>query len=158
MSCAATCVGGARNHRVRLDDGMLVKDNHIAVCGGIDKALARARALTPSLTKIEVECDTLEQVAEAADAGADVILLDNMSLEEMREAVELVGSRAVTEASGGITPQNAAAVAATGVDVLSLGWLTHSAPALLGRWLILGLHTLIWSGLAVWLIKRKDQI
>ena len=94
------------------------------------QAVRRAKAAVGHLVKVEVEVTSLAQVQEALDAGAEVILLDNMSLEQMREAVALVAGRAVTEASGGITPDNAAAVAATGVDVLSLGWLTHSVPAL----------------------------
>ncbi len=129
LSKYATCVGGARNHRIRLDDGVLVKDNHIAVCGGIAPAMARARALTPSLTKIEVECDTLEQVAEAADAGADVILLDNMEAATMREAAKIVAGRAELEASGGITLETIGEKARSGVDYISVGRMTQSAPA-----------------------------
>jgi len=126
----AVRVGGGSNHRFGLDDAVLIKDNHVAVAGGVAEAVRRARAGVGHLVKIEVEVTDLAQVEEALAAGAEVILLDNMSLEEMREAVLLVGGRVVTEASGGITPENAAAVAATGVGVLSLGWLTHSAPAL----------------------------
>ncbi len=126
----AVRVGGGFNHRFGLDDAVLIKDNHLAAAGGVAEAVRRARAGVGHLVKIEVEVTDLAQVEEALAAGAEVILLDNMTLEEMREAVELVGGRAVTEASGGISPENAAAVAATGVDVLSLGWLTHSAPAL----------------------------
>lgn len=129
LSKYASCVGGARNHRIRLDDGMLVKDNHIAVCGGIAAALARAKALTPSLTKIEVECDTLEQVAEAADAGADVILLDNMDAALMRQAVAIVAGRAELEASGRITLETIREKAESGVDYISVGRMTQSAPA-----------------------------
>ena len=129
LSKYATCVGGARNHRIRLDDGMLVKDNHIAVCGGIGPAMARARALTPSLTKIEVECDTLDQVAEAADAGADVILLDNMDAETMSEAKRIVDDRAELEASGGVNLETIHAKARSGVDYISVGRMTQSAPA-----------------------------
>ena len=129
LSKYATCVGGARNHRIRLDDGMLVKDNHIAVCGGVAPAVARARALTPSLTKIEVECDTLEQVREAADAGADVILLDNMDAAAMRQAVGMVGGRVELEASGGITLETIREKAESGVDYISVGRMTQSAPA-----------------------------
>jgi len=129
LSKYATVVGGARNHRIRLDDGMLIKDNHIAVCGGIGRALARAKALTPSLTKIEVECDTLDQVAEAADAGADVILLDNMDAATMRQAVTIVAGRSELEASGGVTLETIREKAQSGVDYISVGRMTHSAPA-----------------------------
>ena len=114
-------MGGARNHRIRLDDGLLVKDNHIAVCGSIAAAMARARALTPSLTKIEVECDTLQQVREAADARADVILLDNMSAAMMREAVEIVDGRCEVEASGGITLETIRSKAESGVTTSRSG-------------------------------------
>jgi nicotinate-nucleotide pyrophosphorylase (carboxylating) len=126
----AVRVGGGSNHRFGLDDAVLIKDNHVAVAGGVGEAVRRARAAVGHLVKIEVETTSLAQVREALDAGAEVILLDNMTPEMLREAVALVGGRAVTEASGGITPKNAAEVAGTGVDVLSLGWLTHSAPAL----------------------------
>jgi len=126
----AVRVGGGFNHRFGLDDAVLIKDNHVAVAGGVGEAVRRAKAAVGHLVKVEVEVTSPAQVQEALDAGAEVVLLDNMSLEQMREAVALVAGRAVTEASGGITPDNAAAVAATGVDVLSLGWLTHSVPAL----------------------------
>ncbi len=129
LSKYATVVGGARNHRIRLDDGMLIKDNHIAVCGGIGKALARARALTPALTKIEIECDTLDQVREAAAAGADMILLDNMDAPTMREAVAIVAGRAELEASGGVTLETIRDKAQSGVDYISVGRMTQSAPA-----------------------------
>lgn len=129
LSKYASCVGGARNHRIRLDDGLLVKDNHIAVCGSIAAAMARARALTPSLTKIEIECDTLDQVREAADARADVILLDNMEAATMREAVGIVAGRCEVEASGGITLETIREKAESGVDYISVGRMTQSAPA-----------------------------
>src|SRR3546814_7343677 len=103
LSKYAACVGGIRNHRLRLDDGVLVKDNHSSVAGGIAPAMARLRRGTPLLTKIEVECDSLGQVAEALEAGADMILLDNMTLDEMREAVRVVDGRIPLEASGGVT-------------------------------------------------------
>jgi len=125
----AARVGGARNHRLRLDDGVLIKDNHISVCGSIAAALRRARAGTPVLTKIEVECDTLEQVREALEAGADMILLDNMSLEDMRQAVALAGGRIPLEASGGVRLENIRSIAETGVDFISVGRITQSAPA-----------------------------
>lgn len=123
---AAAC-GGACNHRVGLWDGVLVKDNHIAVCGGVAAAVHRARAA--GLADIEIECDTLEQVAEAAAAGADVILLDNMAPDQLRQAVALVAGRARCEASGGVTLDTIAAIAATGVDYVSVGRITQSAPA-----------------------------
>ena len=126
----AVRVGGGSNHRFGLDDAVLIKDNHVAVAGGVGPAVVRAKAAVGHLVKVEVEVTSLAQVPEALEAGAEVILLDNMTPGQMREAVALVAGRAVTEASGGITPDNAAEIAATGVDVLSLGWLTHSVPAL----------------------------
>lgn len=131
----AVRLGGAYNHRAGLDDGILIKDNHIAACGGIAAAIARARAHASHLLKIEVECDTEDQVREALEAGADAILLDNMPLDRMRAAVARIRERAprtLIEASGGIgtDPTKLAAVAATGVDLISLGALTHSAPNL----------------------------
>jgi nicotinate-nucleotide pyrophosphorylase (carboxylating) len=126
----AVRVGGGANHRFGLDDAVLIKDNHIAVAGGIASAVARARARVGHLVKIEVEVDTLEQLQEALGIGVDAVLLDNMSVPTLRRAVALVGGRAVTEASGRITPATAPEVAATGVDLISIGWLTHSAAAL----------------------------
>ncbi len=125
----AVLCGGGRNHRLRLDDGLLIKDNHIAAAGGIAPALERAKFAAPALMKIEVECDTLAQVEEAATLGADVILLDNMTPTQLREAVKLIDGRAKTEASGGITLETIAEVAATGVNAISIGALTHSATA-----------------------------
>ena len=125
----ASFVGGARNHRIRLDDGVLIKDNHIAVHGSITKAIAQARALTPALTKIEVECDTLKQVAEAAKAGADVIMFDNMSADMMKKGVAIIAGRTKTEASGGIRLDSIREKAESGVDVISVGRMTQSAPA-----------------------------
>lgn len=125
----AVLCGGGKNHRMRLDDGVLIKDNHIAVAGSISDAVARVKMDVPHLTKIEVECDTLAQVEEAAAADVDVILLDNMPPVQMIEAIKLIAGRAKTEASGGITLANVAEVAATGVDYISIGALTHSAPA-----------------------------
>lgn len=124
----AVRVGGGRNHRMRLDDGVLIKDNHIALCGGVAHAVAQARAATPALTRIEVECDTLEQVREALDAGAEMILLDNMPPETLREAVKLANGKASLEASGGVTLENVRAIAQTGVQYISVGAITHSAP------------------------------
>ena len=123
-------VGGGFNHRFGLDDAVLIKDNHIAASGGIAPAVTRARAAIGHLVKIELEVDTLGQIEEGLAAGVDAILLDNMGVDELRRAVAMVRGRAVTEASGGITPQTAPAIAATGVDLLSLGWLTHSAQVL----------------------------
>jgi len=125
----AAHLGGARNHRLRLDDGVLIKDNHISVCGSLTAAVERARAGAPVLTRIEVECDTLEQVREAIEAGADMILLDNMGLEDMRQAVALSGGRIPLEASGGVRLENIRAIAETGVDFISVGRITQSAPA-----------------------------
>jgi nicotinate-nucleotide pyrophosphorylase (carboxylating) len=122
--------GGGHNHRFGLDDAVLIKDNHIALAGGLKTAVERARRAVGHLVKIEVEVDTLDQLREALDLGADVVLLDNMSIGMLREAVGLAKGRAITEASGGINPQTAAEIAATGVDLLSVGWLTHSAPSL----------------------------
>ena len=121
---------GDYNHRLGLYDCVLIKDNHIQAAGGIRPAVAAARAHIPHTMKIEVETDTLVQVTEALDAGADIILLDNMDTDTMRRAVVQIGSRAITEASGGLALDSVAAVAATGVQILSIGALTHSAPAL----------------------------
>jgi nicotinate-nucleotide pyrophosphorylase (carboxylating) len=126
----AVRAGGGANHRFGLDDGILIKDNHIAVAGGIRVALERARAAAGHMVKIEIEVDTLDQLAEALLFEIDAVLLDNMSPEELRRAVGLVDGRAITEASGGITPANAGAIAATGVDLVSMGWLTQSVRAL----------------------------
>jgi nicotinate-nucleotide pyrophosphorylase (carboxylating) len=122
--------GGGWNHRFGLDDAILIKDNHVAVAGGVAAAIRRARAFAGHLVKIEVEVDSLDQLAEALAAGPDVVLLDNMKPAMLRKAVALVDGRAGTEASGGITPDTVAAVAETGVDYISSGWITHSAPAL----------------------------
>jgi nicotinate-nucleotide pyrophosphorylase (carboxylating) len=126
----AVRLGGGANHRFGLDDAMLIKDNHIALAGGVRPALERARRHAGHLVKIELEVDTLDQLAEALDVGVDAVLLDNMSPETLRRAVAMVDGRAVTEASGRISPDTAAAVAATGVDLISSGWITHSAPIL----------------------------
>ena len=126
---AVRCGGGA-NHRFGLDDAMLIKDNHIAIAGGVRQALARARAHAGHLVKIEIEVDTLAQLEDALAAKVDAVLLDNMPPATLREAVKLVKGRATTEASGRITPDNAASIAETGVDLISVGWLTHSAQTL----------------------------
>lgn len=126
----AVRVGGGFNHRFGLDDGVLIKDNHVAAAGSIEAAVTRARAAIGHLVKIELEVDTLQQLEEALRLKIDAVLLDNMNLDELRRAVALVNGRLVTEASGRITPESAPAVAATGVDLLSSGWLTHSVTAL----------------------------
>lgn len=123
---AVTC-GGGLNHRLGLDNGVMIKDNHIAVCGGISKAVERARRQLPVLTKLEVECDRLEQVAEALAAGVDVIMLDNMPLEAMKEAVKLVAGRTKLEASGGINLSTIGAISKTGVDYISTSKINQSA-------------------------------
>jgi nicotinate-nucleotide pyrophosphorylase (carboxylating) len=126
----AVRVGGGANHRFGLDDAILIKDNHVAIAGGVREAIERARAAASHTTKIEVEVDSLEQLEQALALGADLVLLDNFAIDQLAEAVRRAAGRAVLEASGGITAATAAAVAATGVDLLSVGWLTHSAPAL----------------------------
>src|SRR5215831_9402195 len=126
----AVRVGGGANHRFGLDDAVLIKDNHIAVAGGIRPAVERVRASIGHLVKVEVEVDTLVQLEEAMAVGADAVLLDNMRPEALRRAVAIVDGRAITEASGGVTPATAPAIAATGVDLISIGWLTHSPTAL----------------------------
>lgn len=125
----AVRAGGGHNHRMGLDDGVLIKDNHIVAAGGITTAVARARAGMPHTTTIEVECTTLAEVDEALQAGADAILLDNMTVDALASAVRHIDHRALVEASGGITLATIAAVAQTGVDIISVGALTHSAPA-----------------------------
>jgi nicotinate-nucleotide pyrophosphorylase (carboxylating) len=122
----AVRTGGGRNHRMRLDDGILIKDNHIAVCGGVAVALERANAGNAAGLPVEVECDTLAQVEEALAHGATRIMLDNMRLDQMREAVRLNRGRALLEASGNVTPDTVRAVAETGVDCISVGRLTSS--------------------------------
>jgi len=126
----AVRLGGGANHRFGLDDAMLIKDNHVALAGGVRAALERARQHAGHLVKVELEVDTLDQLAEALEVGVDAVLLDNMTPETLRRAVAMVDGRAVTEASGRISPETAAAVAATGVDLISSGWITHSAPIL----------------------------
>lgn len=130
----AVTVGGGANHRFSLSDGVLIKDNHIAAVQregyGIGEAVRRARASAPHTIRVEVEVETIDQLREALDAGADMVLLDNMSPDLLREAVRLVAGRAVTEASGGITLETVRAVAETGVDLISVGALTHSVRAL----------------------------
>ncbi len=122
--------GGAMNHRFGLDDAFLIKDNHIAVCGGVKPALRAAKAAAGHLVKVEIEVDTLDQLREVLEEGADVCLLDNMSVDQMREAVKIAAGRVKLEASGGIHLESVKAIAETGVDLLSSGALTHSAPIL----------------------------
>jgi nicotinate-nucleotide pyrophosphorylase (carboxylating) len=126
----AVTVGGGRNHRMGLYDAVMIKDNHIVAAGGTKAAIERARLAVPHTMTITVECETLEQVDEALESGADVLLLDNMDNATRTEAVHRAAGRALTEASGGITEGTAAEIAGTGVDILSVGALTHSAPAL----------------------------
>jgi nicotinate-nucleotide pyrophosphorylase (carboxylating) len=122
--------GGGENHRFGLDDAVLIKDNHVAIAGGVRPAIERARAAVGHLVKIECEVDSLEQLEEALAEGVDAVLLDNMDVETLRRGVAMARGRAISEASGGIRPETIAAVAATGVDLISVGWLTHSAPSL----------------------------
>ncbi|MDE5604980.1 MAG: carboxylating nicotinate-nucleotide diphosphorylase [Eubacterium sp.] len=124
----AVTVGGATNHRYNLSDGVLLKDNHIGAAGSITKAIQMAKAYAPFVRKIEIETETLEQVQEALDAGADIIMLDNMSNETMKKAVEMIDGRAETECSGNVTKERLKEIAEIGVDFVSCGALTHSAP------------------------------
>ncbi|MGV8998288.1 MAG: carboxylating nicotinate-nucleotide diphosphorylase [Parvibaculaceae bacterium] len=126
----AVRAGGGMNHRFGLDDAVLIKDNHIAVAGGVKNAITRARARAGHMVKIEVEVDTLDQLEEVMSIGCEVVLLDNMSPDTLRRAVAIVAGRAITEASGRVTAETAGAIAATGVDLISCGWITHSAPCL----------------------------
>ena len=126
----AVRVGGAGNHRYNLSDGVLLKDNHIDVAGGVAKAIAAARVHAPFVRKIEVEVETLDMVREAVEAGADIIMLDNMDVPTMREAIALIAGRAEVEVSGNVTAENAARLVDLGVDYVSSGALTHSAPIL----------------------------
>ncbi|MBM7047070.1 MULTISPECIES: carboxylating nicotinate-nucleotide diphosphorylase [Rhizobium] len=126
----AVRAGGGMNHRFALYDAVLIKDNHVAIAGGVVEAIRRAKAGVGHMVKIEVEVDTLEQLREAMAEGVDAVLLDNMTPDQLRNAVDIVAGRAITEASGRITPATAAAIAASGVDLISVGWLTHSAPTL----------------------------
>jgi len=126
----AVRVGGGANHRFGLDDGILIKDNHVMVAGGVAEAIRRVRRRVGHMINIEVEVDTLAQLDEAMAEGVDAVLFDNMPVDMLREAVRLTNRRAVTEASGGVTPETAFEIAATGVDLISVGWITHSAPSL----------------------------
>jgi len=126
----AVRAGGGMNHRFALNDAVLIKDNHIAIAGGIAEAIRRAKAGVGHMVKIEVEVDTLDQLLEALQIGVDAVLLDNMTPVQLRQAVNLAAGRAITEASGNINPTTAAEIAASGVDLLSVGWITHSAQVL----------------------------
>ena len=126
----AVRVGGGTNHRYNLSDGVLLKDNHIGAAGSVKKAIEMAKAYAPFVRKIEIETETLEQVKEAVEAGADIIMLDNMDNETMKKAVEIIDGRAQTECSGNVTKERLKSIAETGVDFVSCGALTHSAPIL----------------------------
>lgn len=126
----AVRMGGGHNHRLGLDDGILIKDNHLTAAGGVAAAISAARRGAPHTAKIQIECGTLAQVDEALAAGADAVLLDNMSVDQIAAAVGHIAGRAVVEASGGITLDTVRAIAETGVDLISVGALTHSAPAI----------------------------
>ena len=126
----AVRVGGGYNHRYNLSDGVLLKDNHIGAAGGVAHAVKMAKEYAPFVRKIEIEAEDLDMVREAVEAGADIIMLDNMSPEDMREAVRIIGGRAETECSGNVTRENIAGLAEIGVDYISSGALTHSAPIL----------------------------
>ena len=125
----AVRMGGGRNHRIGLFDGVLIKENHIAAAGGISAAVAHAKTQLPHTLKIEVETQNLSEVEEALQAGADIIMLDNMNLDDMRQGVDLVSGRALVEASGGVNLESVRAIAETGVDIISVGALTHSVKA-----------------------------
>ncbi len=126
----AVKTGGCGNHRFCLSDGVLIKDNHIKAAGGVTAAIAAAKANVPFVLKVEVECDTLAQVKEAVEAGADIIMLDNMTPEQMRQAVQMIDGRALVEASGNMHKRDIREVAACGVDIISVGGLTHSVAAM----------------------------
>lgn len=126
----AVTVGGGKNHRYNLSDGILLKDNHINAAGSVKKAIELAKAYAPFVRKIEVETETLDMVQEAVDAGADIIMLDNMSHAMMKQAVKIIAGRAETECSGNVTAENIAGLADVGIDYISSGALTHSAPIL----------------------------
>jgi nicotinate-nucleotide pyrophosphorylase (carboxylating) len=125
----AVLVGGGKNHRFNLADGVLIKDNHIAACGSITEAVAKVRENIPHTIRVEVETDTLDQVQECLGCNVDIIMLDNMTLEQMKEAVKLINGRTLVEASGGVNLDTVRQIAETGVDIISVGRLTHSAPA-----------------------------
>lgn len=123
-------VGGGYNHRYNLSDGILLKDNHIGAAGGVKEAIAMAKEYAPFVRKIEVECETVKMVKDALEAGADIIMLDNMGVEEMQEAIAAIGGKAEIECSGNVTKENIGHYISLGVDYISSGALTHSAPIL----------------------------
>jgi nicotinate-nucleotide pyrophosphorylase (carboxylating) len=125
----AVLCGGGYNHRLCLDSSILIKDNHIAICGGISKAIEKAKANNPHYSKIEIECDTLEQVAEAIKAEVDIIMLDNMSIAQIKKALTIINNKAIIEVSGNVSLATVKEIADTGVDMISIGKITHSAPA-----------------------------
>jgi nicotinate-nucleotide pyrophosphorylase (carboxylating) len=125
----AVRAGGGKNHRYSLSDGVLIKDNHIAACGSITEAVQKTRTTVPHTIAIEVETDTLDQVKECLNCGVDTIMLDNMDLETMDKAVAMIDGRALVEASGGVNLETVRSIAGTGVNMISVGALTHSAPA-----------------------------
>lgn len=125
---AVTC-GGGYNHRLCLDSSILIKDNHIAICGGVTKAIQKAKMNNPHYGKIEIECDTLEQVTEAIKAGVDIIMLDNMTPKQIKQALGIIDNKAIVEASGNVSLETVKEIADTGVDMISIGKLTHSAQA-----------------------------
>jgi len=125
----AVICGGGHNHRLCLDSSILIKDNHVAICGGVKKALQRAKLHNPHYAKIEIECDTLEQVQEVINEGVDIIMLDNMSIQQINEAIKIIDGRAIIEASGNVSLETVRDIAKTGVDIISVGKITHSAPA-----------------------------
>lgn len=126
----AVKVGGGCNHRYNLSDGILLKDNHIGAAGSVAKAIEMAKEYAPFVRKIEIEVENLEMVKEAVEAGADIIMLDNMTPDEMKEAIKIIDGRAQTECSGNVTKENVARLVSVGVDYISSGALTHSAPIL----------------------------
>ena len=121
--------GGGHNHRLCLDSSILIKDNHIAICNGVTNAIKKAQKQNPHYSKIEIECDNINQVKEAVLMGVDIIMLDNMSLEQIKEAVHIINNKAITEVSGNVSLDNVDNIAKTGVDMISIGKITHSAPA-----------------------------
>jgi nicotinate-nucleotide pyrophosphorylase (carboxylating) len=121
--------GGGYNHRLCLDSSILIKDNHIAICGGIKNALQNAKLNNPHYAKIEIECDTLDQVSEALNEGVDIIMLDNMTINQITEAIKMIGNKSIIEASGNVSLKNIEDIAKTGVDMISIGKITHSAPS-----------------------------
>ncbi|XVN42127.1 MAG: carboxylating nicotinate-nucleotide diphosphorylase [Candidatus Rickettsia vulgarisii] len=125
---AVTC-GGGSNHRLALDSNILIKDNHIAICGSIENAIQKAKKFAPHYTKIEVECDNLDQVKKAVDYGVDIIMLDNMTLNQINDAIKIISSRCLIEVSGGVNLDTIEPIASTGVDFISIGRLTNSARA-----------------------------